>query len=240
MVSSTKRYRQRVAPLAIAPVTTFWEVVRYAHRTRAACYFQARRAMNHDDIFYALGHAPGFLNIISTDNKLLWCSRISYGLDPSILGLPADTITVAEDKPLWQEMLRRAVHNREVSDFRTRVNVPVPPGWVTINGRMAPVIRNDRVEFVVTVCYDATFRADYNPAVRFLLSPLERSIVSVLLATPGPLKSNAIAARVGESRSSSRIRTILASLVERGILAATWVGYSLSEDFRLIAMDLLR
>lgn len=195
--------------------------------------------MSPDDIFYCLGHAPGFFNIISPDNRLLWCSRISYGLDPSILGLPADTITLPEDKPLWQEYLRRAVHNREVSDFRLKVAVPAPPGFVSINGRMAPVVRNDQVQFVVTVCYDNTFRADYNPAVRFLLSPLERSIVSVLLAT-SPLKSNAIALRTGESRSSSRIRTILASLVERGILAATWVGYSLSEEFRLIAMDLLR
>ena len=192
------------------------------------------------DVFYCLGHAPGFFNIVSPDNRLLWCSRISYGLDPSILGLPADTITLPEDKPLWQEYLRRAVHNREVSDFRLKVAVPAPPGFVSINGRMAPVVRNDRVEFVVTVCYDNTFRADYNPVVRFLFSPIERSILTVLLTATAPLKSNVVAARIGESHSSSRLRTLLANLADRGIVAADHNGYRLSDDFRIIAMDLLR
>ena len=56
------------------------------------------------------------------------------------------------------------------------------------------------------------------------LSPLERSIVDAVRA--GPLSAEEIARVLGES-ASSRLRTILANLVERDILAVTRDGYSI-------------
>ena len=44
----------------------------------------------------------------------------------------------------------------------------------------------------------------------------------------------------GQSRSSSRLRTILANLADRGVITATHDGYRISDAFRIIAMDLLR
>src|SRR5262249_27094164 len=63
-----------------------------------------------------------------------------------------------------------------------------------------------------------------NPLARYLLTLSERAVVDCLL-TSGPRKGDVVARQVGEQaadgRATPRLRILLASLVERGVLAHT-------------------
>ena len=196
--------------------------------------------LSPDVVLQCLPQMPGFLTIHSLDDKILWAARIGYGLDESIIGTSASDLVVPEHRELWHSINNRVKYNREIVDYTVRMLTPEPPGWVSLDGRMGPYLEDGAVKYILVIVADASFKVSKHNPTRFLLSPFQREVVAVLLGSPVPLKGATIAARIGEARNSSTLRTTLAALVSRGILHSNRHGYSVTEDFRPIAVDLLR
>lgn len=137
-------------------------------------------------------------------------------------------------------MFSRVVYGMEKIPYSVRVIVPAKPGWITVHGCMGPIVNDGILRYVAAVCYDATFAEPVNPCARFMLTPIQREIVSVLMIATEPMKSQTIATRIGLKRTTSTLRTMLSLLVERGILRTRNGGYKVNRDFRPLAADLLQ
>lgn len=177
--------------------------------------------MPQSELFKIMPQLPGFISLHSPEGTLVWASRISYGLSEEILGQPADANILEEDRPRWWEAFRRAGTLREVADYVVRVRTPTPPGYVTIQGRLGPVLLRGRLRYVAAVCWDATFRDHRNPLARFLLSHQQRAVVAALLQSREPMSG----------KLTPAFRDSLARLVQREILAHDSRGYRVSEAF---------
>lgn len=186
----------------------------------------------------ALAHAPVFLSLLDVQGTLVWASRITYGLNPDLIGQPADVPIAVKDRPVFWERFRRARDLREVANFTLHIEVPAAPGFVKLVGRLAPVIYQDQVAGVVAVSWDATFQGEPAAAARFMFDDLGRAVVRTLLAD-GAMKGAAIGAALGHLANNyqarPKLRAVLAQLCERGILTHGPAGYTVSDGFRLIA-----
>ena len=191
------------------------------------------------DVAEVLGQLPGYITLHDLKGRFIWSNKLGLGFDESVVGTMADANIFMDDRARWWSFFRRAAIDREVLDYSVKVIVPAKPGWAKIQGRLGPILRNGEVIYVVSLNYDATFHPESDPRAKFMLSELERGIVVTLLASKKPIKSAAISARVGEGRSSSKLRTILANLADRGIVTSTAFGYTISEQFRAHALDLI-
>jgi hypothetical protein len=180
------------------------------------------------------------LNLHAPDGILVWSSRIAYGLKGAIIGKPAETLIHPCDRERWLGWFSRAAHNRERITHTVRIIVPAKPGWITVHGVMGPIVERGQVKYVSNAVYDATFTEPTNPCVRFMLTPTQRKIVAVLLAESHPVKSQTIAARIGLKKSTSTLRSILASLADREILKIRDGGYEIHRDFRPLAVEFLQ
>jgi hypothetical protein len=142
----------------------------------------------------------------------------------------------------WQEAFRRCVHLHEVVDYAVKVQVSANPGIVALDGRMAPILKRGRVSMVAVVSHDMTFRERQNPLALFFFSVLGRSVVRYLL-DHGPAKGTSIGIATGErnrnGQASSRLRFLLKSLSERGIIGRSDGGYIVTEAFRLVSGGLV-
>lgn len=184
-----------------------------------------------------LGQLPGVIVLNDLKGRLVWASRYFFGFDESVLGQQADSPIVLSDRQIWNDAVRRAIYQREISTVTVRVNVPTPPGWATVTNRVGPVVIADRVEYIICLAIDTTFRHNTNPAAKHMLADIERDIVGTLLLSREPLKASAIAKRTG-LRETSAFRTTLANLVSRNILRRNG-GYQITDSFLPIAIDLL-
>lgn len=187
-----------------------------------------------------LDQFPVFLNLHAPDGILVWCSRISYGLPDSIIGQPAEDRIHPCGRDRWSSMFSRVVYGMEKIPYSVRVIVPIKPGWITVHGCMGPIVSDGVLRYVAAVCYDATFAEPVNPCARFMLTATQRKIIAVLLSESRPIKTHAIAVRIGAKKSTSTLRTILASLADREILRNHDGGYEIHPDFRPLAVELLQ
>jgi hypothetical protein len=178
---------------------------------------------------------PSFLTLHDTAGRVVWSSRIGYGLPRSIIGRPSIDRVVPEDRAIWQDACRRAIHQRETVPYGVRVAVPEPPGHVVIEGYLGPVVIRGRVRYVAAVARDAGLVHSGNPLLAFLLSARSKLIVGTLLDR-GAMKSAALAKSLGVTTRgkvvASTLRFRLGTLCERGILVNTPAGYAVSEAFR--------
>ncbi len=185
-----------------------------------------------------------FIALHSPEGNLIWANRVAYGLQTKkIFNKAADLNIFDEDRAIWWNWFRRSLFEKEINDYSVRVKVPVKPGWVRISGKMGPVILDDKVVYVVTVCHDATFRENGNALSRFVLGSLEKQIIITLLAASSPLKGAAIGAKVNQlsksRQASSTLRNVLVGLCDRRVLEHTPDGYTIAEGFRRHAGDVV-
>lgn len=193
------------------------------------------------DASRVLAELPCFLSLLDASGNILWASRYAYGCTAKeLVGKPSDAIVVEEDRPLWWDVFRRALHLGETTNYALRGRVPAPPGLVRIVGRIGPV-RRGRKRLVGVVTYDPGLAAEPFPLARHLFGDLPRRAVVYLLGN-GRAKGATIGRHVGEitkgGQATPKLRVLLADLVERNVLAHGPGGYSISPDFKLLATEL--
>jgi hypothetical protein len=189
-----------------------------------------------------LAFAPGYIGILALDGTIEWMNRAGYGLDLSgVIGQPGDSFIAPEDRHIWHSAFSQARHLREVSDYEVRIQVPSPPGWARVWGRIGPVLANGEVRHLISMSHDITLSSSPSRANRFLLTDLGRRVV-VYLREAGTAKGSAIGKQLGESsragQASSTLRMLLANLVEQGILQKGTNGYVLAPDFLPLAREI--
>jgi hypothetical protein len=198
--------------------------------------------MTSHELARALEAFPAFLSLFDPEGVLLWSNRWAYGVTRRLIGRKVDDLVVPDCRPAWQESFRRCVHLREVVDYAVKVRVSANPGIVALTGRMAPIVKRERVTMVSVVSHDMTFRERTNPLALFFFSVLGRSVVRYLL-DHGPAKGTSIGIATGErnrnGQASSRLRFLLKSLSERGIIGRSDGGYVVTEAFRLVSGGLV-
>ena len=186
------------------------------------------------DFLALLQQLPFFVSVCDLRGKLIWTNRITYGLDDSIIGKPVDLHIVEEDKAQWWVAFRRVIHWMEIVDYSVKVNVPEPPGWVMVNGKLSPYVVRGKTKYVVAIAHDATLRDKANPLGKFVLSPIGKLVVRYLLQV-GSAKGPSIGRHVGEvgsnGQASPKLRASLAEKVERGVLSHVNGGYAITPEF---------
>lgn len=199
--------------------------------------------MTDSQILAVLPQLAGFVAIHAADGSLVWANKFSYGYSAEPMATPqgVEESIFAEDRHIWWNALRRCVYNREIVEYTIRAVCPAKPGWIRIHARMAPILFSpaEEVHHVSIIVHDATFAEPNNPAAAFMLTATEREIVAALLAA-SPLKSQTIAKRIGQDKTSSGLRLTLTNLSERNILKLQNGGWQITPEFRPVALDLLR